>query len=104
MKRKNILVTAMCVMTLLVMTLLTACSTEEPDTVANDEGKQTEFTQAQANLDENLKADEIDKDQCKGEDYGLILSSLSNEFWQTEREGAEAAAKDYGQSGCSSNG
>lgn len=96
MKRKNILVTAMCVMTLLVMTLLTACSTEEPDEVANDEGKQTEFTQAQASLDENLKAGEIDKDQCKGEDYGLILSSLSNEFWQTEREGAEAAAKDYG--------
>lgn len=57
-------------------------------------GEQTEFQKTEAQLEGKLGADTIEPGT--DEQYGLILSSLGNEFWQTEREGAEAAAEQYG--------
>ncbi len=80
-------------MVALMMVVFTGCGSKDDSSSDSGSGEQTEFQKAKASLDKNLKADEIDKDKCKGNSYGLILSSLGNEFWQTEREGAEAAAK-----------
>lgn len=56
--------------------------------------KETEFTKARDNLDTQMKASEV---KGNSEDtYGLILSSLGNEFWQTEKDGATDAAKEFG--------
>lgn len=96
MKRRSFLIISLCAMVALMMVVFTGCGSKDDSSSDSGSGEQTEFQKAKASLDKNLKADEIDKDKCKGNSYGLILSSLGNEFWQTEREGAEAAAKDYG--------
>ena len=109
MKKRSVLVVSLCAILALTIAVITGCASQNEDssssqtqetttdsTTESTSGEETEFQKAQASLDENLHADDIDKSQCAGKSYGLILSSLGNEFWQTEREGAEAAAEDYG--------
>lgn len=59
-----------------MMVVFTGCGSKDDSSSDSGSGEQTEFQKAKASLDKNLKADEIDKDKCKGNSYGLILSSL----------------------------
>ena len=89
--RKKFISLSLIVVIAFGMTLLSGCNEKKSDESSSK--KDTEFTKAQAELDKSMAPLPKKKN---GEKLGVILSSLSNEFWQTNKKGAEATAKEYG--------
>lgn len=89
--KKRIIAIFLCAAVVMTMVMLVGCGSKKSS--SSSSSKDTEFEKAQSALDKSLKPLPKKKN---GEKLGVILSSLGNEFWQTEKEGAEAAAKEYG--------
>ncbi len=98
--KKTSIVAILAALLLCCSLFMAGCSSSSSDTKASgnqakeNTTEQTEFNKARANLDEKMKASDVKGNSS--DTYGLILSSLGNEFWQTEKDGAMDAAKEFG--------
>ena len=94
--KKKFFAIFLCIVMAMTMTLMAACSKEEPaeETTEETATEETEFTKAKAKVDEELGVADLKPEE--GTQFGLILSNLSNEFWSTMGTGATEAADELG--------
>lgn len=103
--KKKLLGILVCLCMAMTLAMLCACGSSQTEESATTEestsadgqeatATESEFTKAKAKIDEEMGVADLTPEE--GEQFGLILSNTSNEFWATMETGAEDAAEEFG--------